>query len=327
MLKPVSAVATAPPISSGKRPGAEKNDGERLGVVLLQFEQLHGHHAGYIHQSDIAGSVGHHRRQPHDGQHSRGHPEGIVQPIGLHQRVHREILQQQIEQADESGPAQRTPIAHQVQAFHHVSQAWPPSGSHGSPSGRAACGERSTPACRRRRAAGPPQPAPGWSDLAGIRFTKLAVIRKAASIQKPSINRSTAAEANATERLQVVPVGQQVAADQFADAQGQHLIGEQSDVDRPARCATAAARHRLQQGVPAPAVDHVDREIAIAPPVSTHPNRASGWPASARRMDSRAAPRPGTRPKGNSPWLGGPRMETCGAEKQQSFGPVVCGAH
>ena len=62
-------------------------------------------------------------------------------------------------------------------------------------------------------------------------------------------------------QAQVVPVGQQVAADHFPGAQRKHFVREKSDVDRLHRAPETQARHRRQQRVPTPAVGDVHGEI------------------------------------------------------------------
>ena len=60
---------------------------------------------------------------------------------------------------------------------------------------------------------------------------------------------------------QVVPVSQQVAADQFAGAQGEHFIGEQPDVNGLHGAPEPQPDHGGKQGVPSPAVRDVNREV------------------------------------------------------------------
>ena len=65
----------------------------------------------------------------------------------------------------------------------------------------------------------------------------------------------------AEREAQVVPMSQQVAANQLADAQGEHFIGEQPDVDGLHGAPEPQPDHRGKQGVPAPAVGDIDSQV------------------------------------------------------------------
>ena len=95
----------------------------------------------------------------------------------------------------------------------------------------------------------------------GMPRTRLAVIRNATTIQMPSMTRSTAGGCKREREAHVVPVRQQVAANHLAGAQRQHFVREESDVDRLHGAPETDARHRGQQGSPAPAMGDVDPEI------------------------------------------------------------------
>ena len=152
-----------------------------------------------------------------------------------------------------------------------------PSGFRAARRGRAACASRSRPGGRRRPATVAASTRTRMVRSRGMPFTKLAVIRNATTIQKPSMIRSTAGGCKRQRKPQVVPVRQQVAADHLARPQRQHFVGEQSDVDGLHGPPETDPRHRLQQGSPAPAMSDVNPEIGghcqADPPVIQRPQR------------------------------------------------------
>jgi hypothetical protein len=66
----------------------------------------------------------------------------------------------------------------------------------------------------------------------------------------------------AQREAQVVPVGQEITADQLADAQRQHFISEEADVNRLDGTPETEPRDGRQQRAPAPAVHDIDDQIA-----------------------------------------------------------------
>jgi hypothetical protein len=92
-------------------------------------------------------------------------------------------------------------------------------------------------------------------------LTKPAVMRKAASIQKAVDQPFHRGRAKAERNAAVVPVGQQVAANQLTGAQRQHFIGEQADIDGLHGAPQPQPHHRGQQRIPAPAMADVHGKI------------------------------------------------------------------
>src|SRR5262249_40153741 len=66
-----------------------------------------------------------------------------------------------------------------------------------------------------------------------------------------------------TERnAQIIPMRQQITADQFARAQRQNFVSEKPDVNRLRRTPESEADHRLEQRLPSPCLDEVTAHFA-----------------------------------------------------------------